>query len=49
MAFVVLIVIRRRFFAVNSAFKGTVSPDIGLYFRFWKIILVLSAGTLMVF
>jgi hypothetical protein len=27
--------------------KG-VSPDIGLHFRFWKIKLVLSAGTLMV-
>jgi hypothetical protein len=29
--------------------KGTVSPDIGLYFRFWKFKLVLSAGPLLVF
>jgi hypothetical protein len=29
-------------------FKGTVSPDIGLHFRFWKIQLILSAGPLMV-
>ncbi len=28
--------------------KGTVSPDIRLYFSFWKINLVLSAGPLMV-
>ncbi len=28
--------------------KGTVSPDIGLHFRFWKLKLVLSAGSLMV-
>jgi hypothetical protein len=28
--------------------KGTVLPDIGLYFRFWKITLVFSAGPLMV-
>jgi hypothetical protein len=28
--------------------KGTVSPDIGLHFSFWKINLVLSAGPLMV-
>ncbi len=28
--------------------KGTVSPDIGLHFSFWKIIFVLSAGPLMV-
>jgi hypothetical protein len=26
--------------------KGTVSADIGLHFRFWKIKLVLSAGPL---
>jgi hypothetical protein len=30
-------------------FKGTVSPDIGLHFWFWKIKLVLSAGPLVVF
>ncbi len=29
--------------------KGTVSPDIGFYFRFWKFKLVLSEGPLMVF
>jgi hypothetical protein len=29
-------------------FKGTVSPDIGLHFSFWKIKLVLSAKPLMV-
>jgi hypothetical protein len=29
--------------------KGRVSPDIELYFRFWKIKLVISAGPLMVF
>jgi hypothetical protein len=28
--------------------NGTVSPDIGLHFSFWKIKLVLSAGPLMV-
>jgi hypothetical protein len=28
--------------------KGTVSPEIGLHFRFWKIKVVLSAGLLMV-
>ncbi len=28
--------------------KGTVSPDIGLRFSFWKIIFVLSAGLPMV-
>jgi hypothetical protein len=28
--------------------KGTVSPDIGLHFSFWKIKLVLSAKPLMV-
>jgi hypothetical protein len=29
-------------------FKGTVSPDIGLHFSFWKIKLVLSAEPHMV-
>jgi hypothetical protein len=29
-------------------FKGTVSSDIVLHFRFWKIKLVLSAGPLVV-
>jgi hypothetical protein len=29
-------------------FKGTVAPDIGLHFSFWKIKLVLSAEPLMV-
>jgi hypothetical protein len=29
-------------------FKGTVPHDIGLYFRFWRIKLVFSAGLLMV-
>jgi hypothetical protein len=29
--------------------KGTASPDVSFYFRFWKIISVLSAGPLMVF
>jgi hypothetical protein len=29
--------------------KGTVSPGIGFYLRFWKFKLVLSAGPLMVF
>jgi hypothetical protein len=29
--------------------KVTASPDVRLYFRFWKIIAVLSAGSLMVF
>jgi hypothetical protein len=32
----------------DSPLKGTVSPDIGLHFSFWKIKLVLSAGPLMV-
>jgi hypothetical protein len=32
----------------EHAFKGTVSPDIGLHFSFWKIKLVLSAGPFMV-
>jgi hypothetical protein len=32
----------------DCPFKGTVSPDIGLHFGFWKIIFVLSAGLLMV-
>ncbi len=32
-----------------STIKGTVSPDIRLYFRFWKIKSVLSAGPLTVF
>ncbi len=31
-----------------SVVKGTVSPDIGLHFRFWKIKLVLSIGLLNV-
>jgi hypothetical protein len=33
---------------VFSLFKGTVSPDIGLHFSFWKIKLVLSAEPLTV-
>jgi hypothetical protein len=33
---------------LSSFFKGTVSPDIGLHFSFWKIKLVLSAGLIMV-
>jgi hypothetical protein len=33
---------------VAISFKGTVSPDIGLHFSFWKIKLVLSAGPCMV-
>jgi hypothetical protein len=33
----------------NSPFKGTVSPDIGLYFRYLKIKSVLSAVPLIVF
>jgi hypothetical protein len=33
----------------RSSFKGTVSPDNILYFRFWDIKLVFSAGPLMVF
>jgi hypothetical protein len=31
------------------AFKGTVSPDIRLYFRVWKIKSVLYIGPLMIF
>ncbi len=31
-------------FSNKFRLKGTVSPDIGLHFRFWKINLVLSAG-----
>jgi hypothetical protein len=33
----------------TSLLKGTVSPDNGLYFRFWKFKLVLSEEPLMVF
>jgi hypothetical protein len=33
----------------TSLLKGTDSPDIGLYFRFWKFKLVLSKEQLMVF
>jgi hypothetical protein len=33
---------------LNLPFKGTVSPDIGLHFSFWKIKLVLSAGPLLI-
>jgi hypothetical protein len=35
-------------FSPSWSFEGTVSPDIGLHFSFWKIKLVLSAGQLMV-
>jgi hypothetical protein len=31
-----------------KTFKRTVSSDIGLHYRFWKIKLVLSAGPLMI-
>jgi hypothetical protein len=34
---------------IHLGVKGTVSPDIGLYFRFWKIKSVLPAGLLIVF
>jgi hypothetical protein len=34
---------------IACSFKGTVSPDIGLQFRFWKFKLVLYAGLLLVF
>jgi hypothetical protein len=33
----------------SAPLKGTVSPDIGIYFRFWEIKSVLSAGPLLVF
>jgi hypothetical protein len=33
---------------INVLFKGTVSPNTGLHFSFWKNKLVLSAGLLMV-
>jgi hypothetical protein len=33
---------------LSHQFNRTVSPDIGSYFRFWKIKLVLFAGQLMV-
>jgi hypothetical protein len=33
----------------RSSFKGTVSPDNRLYFRFWDIKLVIFAGPFMVF
>ncbi len=33
---------------ISLDFKGTVSPEIGLYFSFWKIKLVLPAEQLMV-
>jgi hypothetical protein len=33
---------------IGRNFKGTVSPNVGLHFRFWKIKLVLSSRLLMV-
>ncbi len=33
---------------VVNGLKGKVSPDNGLYFRFWEIKSLLSAGPLMV-
>jgi hypothetical protein len=42
------IVIKMAFANVDSAVKGTVSPDTGLHFRVWKIKSVLSIGLLLV-
>jgi hypothetical protein len=36
-------------YLARNTVKGTVSPDVRLYFRFWQIKLVLSAGPLVVF